>query len=222
MNIHYKVLIISLSVFYLISCGSKQKTVDESKGIMSNKPGEVLRLEPGSYSVLIDSSMVFWEGGKLSGSTHDGNLLLNSGSVIISDSKTISGEFIVDMTTMDCLDINNENSKNRLLDHLRSDDFFDVNNHREASLSINSSKNIGENNFLFSGDLTIKGITNPVEMKGKISNHIDSYAADIEMSFDRSKYNVKYKSISFFSDLGDNYILDNIDLSVSILTKKSL
>ena len=78
------------------------------------------------------------------------------------------------------------------------------------------------NNFFNISLLSIDLSTNPVEMKGKISNHIDGYASDIEMSFDRSKYNVKYKSISFFSDLGDNYILDNIDLSVSILTKKSL
>ena len=46
------------------------------------------------------------------------------------------------------------------------------------------------------------------------------YGADIKLVFDRSKYNVRYKSASFFSDLGDNIILDDVSLKAKIRLRK--
>tara|TARA_Y100001970_G_scaffold291339_1_gene428120 strand:- start:639 stop:1307 length:669 start_codon:yes stop_codon:yes gene_type:complete len=220
MKIKYRWFLINLIIFCLISCGGKQKPKNQTDKILSKDSKSPIELISGNYIINHESSIVFWEGGKLSGSTHDGDILLKSGDIIISESKNISGNFIVDMTTMNCLDIANENSKNRLLDHLKNDDFFDVENFQEASLSIDSSKSLDDNNFLFNGRLTIKGITNPVEMRGTIFNAESGYVADIKMNIDRSKYNIRYKSISFFDDLGDNYILDNIKLHAKITVKK--
>ena len=96
------------------------------------------------------------------------------------------------------------------------DSFFDVENHQKARLEIHSSENIGGNNFLFKGSLTIKGITNPTQMKGEVQKLNTGYSADIKFMFDRSKYNVRYRSASFFNDLGDRIISDDVFLKIKL------
>jgi polyisoprenoid-binding protein YceI len=124
------------------------------------------------------------------------------------------------MNTIQCFDLKNDGARNKLIRHLKSDDFFDVENYQETRLTITSSENIGGNNFLFIGNLTIKGITNPIQMSGEVHRTNSGYGADIKLVFDRSKYNVRYKSASFFSDLGDNIILDDVSLKAKIRLRK--
>ena len=126
------------------------------------------------------------------------------------------------MTTIDCHDEKNIGTKNKIIGHLKSDDFFDVKNYQKAKLEIISSKNIGGNEFLFKGNLTIKGKTNSVQMKGNVKKINAGYSADINLVFDRSKYDVRYRSAAFFSDLGDRIISDDVSLNVKIKLNKAL
>ena len=91
-----------------------------------------------------------------------------------------------------------------------------VENQPKASLEIHSSENIGDNNFLFNGDFTIKGITNPIQMKGLVQDIDSGYNADIKLVFDRSKYNIRHRSASFFNDLGDRIISDDVFLKIKL------
>ena len=120
------------------------------------------------------------------------------------------GSFVVDMTTLLVEDLTGS-SKNRLEGHLKSDDFFSVEKHQKAFLSINSSKTI-ESGFSVKGSLTIKDITHPVEFE--FIRSAGGFTAN--MIFDRSKYDVKYNSGSFFENLGDRLILDDIELSADL------
>ena len=49
-------------------------------------------------------------------------------------------------------------------DHLRSADFFDVENHPEITFSGNRVKVIGQNHFELTGDLTVRGVTKEVTL----------------------------------------------------------
>ena len=72
------------------------------------------------------------------------------------------------------------------------------------------------NSFEVSGELTIKGITQPIVFTLKpVSDQ--SYVADL--TFDRSDYNVRFRSGSFFENLGDKLILDDIKLEVTLVKK---
>ena len=95
-------------------------------------------------------------------------------------------------------------------------------NHPKARLEIHSSENIDANKFLFKGSLTIKSITNPIEMKGKVQKFGSGYSADIKLVFDRSKYDVRHRSASFFNDLGDRIISDEVFLNVKIKLNKNV
>ena len=132
-----------------------------------------------------------------------------------SDQKTskmsiCKGSFVVDMTTLLVEDLSGS-SKQRLEGHLKSDDFFSVDKHKKSFLTINSSKII-ESGFSVKGSLTIKDITHPIEFE--LIRSPGGFTAN--MIFDRSIYDVKYNSGSFFENLGDRLILDDIELSADL------
>ena len=102
--------------------------------------------------------------------------------------------------------------KERLEGHLRSDDFFSIQKHPKSSLKITNSKKISDNEFQLIGNLTIKEITKPIEFTIVISE--EAYHADL--TFDRSDYNVKFRSGTFFENLGDKLIFDDIELKVTL------
>ena len=65
------------------------------------------------------------------------------------------------------------------------------------------------------GDLTIKGYTH----EAKVSFYAEEGSKNMiaKLIFDRSKYNVRYGSGSFFENLGDKLILDDIELEVTLV-----
>ena len=170
--------------------------------------------------MLEGSSQVLWECEWLGGARHDGSVQLVSGSIDISSASDVNGKFIVDLTLMKCFDLKNEGTNKKLIGHLKSDDFFDVANYPNAVLELVSGKNISGNEFKFNGNLTIKGRTHPITFKGTVIENNLSYDADLKLIFDRSKYDVRYRSASLFSDLGDRIIADDVKLTVKAKFKR--
>jgi len=178
----------------------------------------ILSISAQETTMTIDTetSSLNWIGKKITNSQHNGSLKFISGDLTMcADKKTLKthvckGNFIVDMTTLLVEDLTGS-SKQKLEGHLKSDDFFSVEKHKKAFLSINSSETI-ESGFSVKGSLTIKNITHPVEFE--LNRNAGGFTA--YMIFDRSKYNVKYNSGSFFENLGDRLILDDIELSADL------
>lgn len=162
--------------------------------------------------VNIDQSKITWEGRKVTGS-HDGTIRLKSGILVFEDSKLKGGTFVVDMTSIVVTDLTGK-SKDNLEGHLKSDDFFGVDSFPEAKLLINEVEFLGtDGDYRIYADLTIKGITNSVEFDAKLSDN----SATASIVVDRAKYNIKYKSGSFFKNLGDKLIYDDFKLEVKLV-----
>jgi len=159
----------------------------------------------------VENSKIKWVGEELSGKNHYGSLKFKNGSLQLDSGKIISGNFTVDMNTINVEDLQG-GSKQRLEGHLRSDDFFSVEKFSEAIFEINSSAVVNEDgaNQVLSGNLTIKGITHPAKLE--IDNN---WAA--KLVFDRSKYDVRFRSGNFFQNLGDKLIYDEIVISANIV-----
>lgn len=161
--------------------------------------------------VKVSESKVTWKGYKVTGS-HDGTIDLKSGFLMMDGEKLTGGEFVVDMTSIACTDLAAGEGKEKLEGHLKSDDFFGVEKHSTAKLVIKSAENFNKNSYTVKGDLTIKGITNEVTLV--ISTFENKATAT--MKIDRSKFDVRYGSGSFFDDLGDKTIYDEFDLVVDL------
>ena len=91
--------------------------------------------------------------------------------------------------------------------------FLKINEVLSPELSRIASDN---NSFEVNGELTIKGITQPIVFTLKPLSD-QKYIADL--TFDRSDYNVQFRSGSFFENLGDKLILDDIKLEVTLVKK---
>lgn len=160
--------------------------------------------------VNVDKSTVTWKGYKVTGS-HEGTIALKSGYLMMDGKKLTGGKFIVDMPTLTVTDLEGD-SKGKLEGHLKSDDFFGVNNHETSELVFTSVEPFNKNSYTVNGDLTIKGITKPITLVVSIFEG----KATATMKVDRTKYDIKYGSGSFFDDLGDKTIYDEFDLVVDL------
>ena len=168
-----------------------------------------------------ENSSVNWLGKKVTGS-HEGTIGLDAANFIMQDGKLIGGYVVIDMTSIECSDLTGE-KKGGLEGHLKSEDFFHVEEYPEASLTVTSVKKyITEDaNYKVQANLTIKGQTHPVEFPVMITlNDNDGLSAKGTLQFDRTLYDVQYGSGSLFSGLGDKIIYDNVTLSFDVNSTK--
>ncbi|MEN3322309.1 YceI family protein [Mariniflexile soesokkakense] len=156
--------------------------------------------------IKIDKSKVVWKGYKVTGS-HEGSIAIKSGSLTFDDNKLTGGEFVIDMSTISSTDLDG-GMKGKLDGHLKSDDFFGVENHPTSTLVFKKVAASGKNAYTVTGDLTIKGKTNPITFVISIYGN----KATASLKVDRTKYDVRYGSTSFFDGLKDKAIYDEFDL----------
>ena len=160
----------------------------------------------------LNLSEIKWVGKEITTKTHYGSLKFKKGNISIVNDLITAGEFIVDMNSLQNEDLSG-GSKDYLEKHLRSDDFFGVEQHPTATLKITSAKKVEGDKHLVVGDLKIKGINNQVTF----NIVLNAKGATAELTFDRSKYGVKFRSSSFFDELGDKLIYDDIELKVDLV-----
>jgi polyisoprenoid-binding protein YceI len=156
----------------------------------------------------IEMSSIHWVGKKVTGQ-HDGIINLISGALEINEGILVGGQFEVDMTSITVQDLSGE-YKEKLEGHLKSDDFFAVESFPTASLVITQAEKKMENHYAVTADLSVRGITHAVNFE----MHLVDNSASSKVIIDRSKYNVKFRSGSFFENLGDNLIYDDFELDV--------
>ncbi|MDN3641773.1 YceI family protein [Lutimonas halocynthiae] len=163
-------------------------------------------IEDGKKEIKIETSSVTWKGYKVTGS-HKGSIGLKEGQLTFKDDKLVGGDFVIDMSTIENTDMEGE-YKAKLEGHLKSDDFFGVEKFPTASLVFTNVKSTGKNSYEVTADLTIKDKTNAVTFDMSIYGN----KATANVKIDRTKFDVRYGSTSFFDDLQDKAIYDEFDL----------
>ena len=178
-------------------------------------------IKTGTHTVDVKASQVTWMGSKIAYG-HKGSVDLKSGSLIVENGTLTGGSFEIDMTTIKNLDLTDEEKNAKLVGHLKSKDFFNVKKHPSASFEITSAKQEQSEggNYMISGDLTIKGTTEPLSFPAQVDIDGDKVTAKANMKFDRSKYDVRYGSGSFFDNLGDKLINDDIEMGISLVASQ--
>ena len=166
-------------------------------------------------------SNVIWKGKKLTGE-HMGTVMLTSGSVEVVDDMVTSTNLILDMTSITVTDIQDEVDNGKLVGHLKSEDFFSVEKNPTASFKATSFKplkgeNKGDANYSVTGELTIKGITNTISFPATVMTKGDVLTANATATFDRTKWDIKYSSASFFDSLGDRVIYDDVEFEFHLV-----
>lgn len=151
----------------VISCGKDKPVTSDSNEVLTQTDGV-------QYKVDTMNSRVEWKGYKVLKSdqtTHFGIIRFESGDVTVKDGKLQSGKFVTDVNTLENIDLkDNLEMKTKLEGHLKSADFFEVEKFPTASYEITkvTDANAGDYNTILDGNLTIKGITKPVQFKANV------------------------------------------------------
>lgn len=210
------ILFMSALAIVLAGCKDKAKEAATSEAEAAAK-AETAAVK---YVADADASTIEWKGFKPTGS-HNGVIKLGSGVVKVNGGTIESGSFLVDMASISVLDIPAEDEGNgKLLGHLKSPDFFDVENHANAAFEVTGISEV-EGKTMLSGNLAIKGIKQNVTFPVTVAMDGDNMTLTSEaFTIDRTKWDIKYKSKSIFGDLGDKFINDDIELKVNLSAKK--
>ncbi len=174
-----------------------------------------------TYMVDVSASEVKWEGYKVTGK-HYGTVQLKSGELIYINGVLSGGKFVVDMTTIDCDDLTG-NTKDRLVGHLKSDDFFGVEKYPTATFEITDVISRGlPGDYRITGNMTIKEHTHPMRFNVMLDEKDNTVKGTLTIRIDRSDYNVRFGSGRFFDNLGDNTIYDEFKLDIEIKAKSAI
>jgi len=162
--------------------------------------------EGDKKEIKLENSKVVWKGYKVTGS-HVGIITIKSGHLNFDKDILTGGSFKIDMSTITATDLEGE-YKGKLEGHLKSDDFFGVEKFPTATLHFTKVKSVGKNSYEVTGNITIKGKTETVSFNVSVYGN----KANVSLKIDRTKFDVRYGSTSFFDGLKDKAIYDEFDL----------
>jgi polyisoprenoid-binding protein YceI len=172
-----------------------------------------------TFQVDTTKSVINWVGKTIANSKHTGTLKMSKGSVILDGNTLTGGEFTFDMKSIKVTDLPPERAP-RLEDHLKSDDFFDVEKFPQGSFKITKVATNGTTATI-TGNLTLKNITKSVSFPATVTRNGNTLTAKATgVKFNRTEFDVKYRSGNFFSGLGDRAIEDEIEIDIELVATK--
>lgn len=207
--------------FLIVACKpSGDKAETSAAGEAAETTGEV-------YNVVADVSKVMWVGSGV-GKAHNGTVNVSEGSVSMEDGKVTGGKFTLDMTSVTVLDLEGD-KKGYLESHLKglgddnAEDFFNTKAYPTSTFEITKATQLlnDENaNYIINGNLTIKDITKQVSFKSQV-NEADGMitVSTPQFTIDRTEWDIKFRSTSFFDDLKEKAISNDLGLQISLVAK---
>lgn len=178
------------------------------------------QLKERSYRIDTGKSQVAWTGRNLNG-RHTGTLAVSSGELRIGQGQ-LTGRIVIDMKSLTNLDLQQADYRDMLINHLLSEDFFEVERYPQAEAQLKSWSPIpgatpGRANYLIEADLTIKGVTHPVQFPALVAPDADGIKAQATLEIDRTQWNIRYGSGRLFEKLGMHLVNDLVTLDFFLL-----
>jgi polyisoprenoid-binding protein YceI len=155
-------------------------------------------------------SSINWLAKKVTGE-HSGTVNLKEGTLVFKGGKVSGGSFIVDMKSVTATDLTGE-YLGKLNGHLKSEDFFNVEKFPTATLVFKKIAAKASGVYTVTANLTIKGITKPITFDLTTTSN----SATTTLMVDRTIYDIKYGSKSFFDSIGDKAIDNEFELKVAL------
>ncbi|WP_297984954.1 YceI family protein [uncultured Chryseobacterium sp.] len=196
----------------LVSCGKDKPLTSETSEVTTKKDGN-------AYQVDTLNSKIEWKGYKVvksDNTSHFGTIKLESGDVTVKDGKLESGKFVADMTSLTSVDLKDDAEQlNKLNGHLKSGDFFEVEKFPTASYEITKvSENTtgGDYNTVLDGNLTIKGITKPVQFNANVSVK----EGEVSIATEPKDINREDFGVKFQMPVANGVIKDEVNLQILV------
>jgi polyisoprenoid-binding protein YceI len=211
-------------VFFVVKFIDRTETIEEQGYNIANiaettDKGEFVY--DTEYKVDEEVSKVRWTGYKVGGS-HFGTVGIKEGVVYEKDGVFAGGRFVMDMAQIVVDDIEDLEQNKKLTNHLKNEDFFNVEKYPETTFELTQVlQEYGTNMYSVVGIMTIKDVTKEVGILAHIIKEGDKYIVDSKFALDRSLFNVRYGSETFFDNLGNKLIDNTMDFSLSLVLEKA-
>lgn len=200
-----------LTGMLFVSCGKDKPLTSESNEISTTKDGNI-------YTLDTLNSRIEWKGFKVvksDNTSHFGTIHFESGDVTVKDGKLESGKFVADMGTLTSVDLKDDSEQlGKLVGHLMSADFFEVEKYPTASYEITkvAENTSGDYNTLLDGNLTIKGITKPMQFNANVS------VKEGEVSIATQPKDIKREDfgVKFQMPVANGVIKDEVNLQIFV------
>lgn len=204
-------LLAAFASLVLTSCTKDKPVVNETTEVTTNNNGAVYELDTLN-------SRIEWKGYKILKSdqtSHFGTINFESGDLTVHEGMLESGKFIADMNSLRSVDLKDDAEQlGKLNGHLKSGDFFETDKFPTASYEITkvSKNDSGDYNTLLDGNLTIKGITKPMQFNANVSvkDNVASIATEPK-DISREAFNVKFQM-----PVANGVIKDDVNLQIII------
>jgi len=210
----------TLLIFGTVSCK------DNEKKEMNTEAQEVTEASGKSIQYLVDggASSITWKGNKPTGS-HNGTIDVVKGKAFVNSGVLEAGSFVIDMTTIASEDLEGgmkENLEKHLMGTVegKEGDFFNVNKYPTADFELTGVSS-QDGKTMINGNLRIKDKTNNVSFPAEVTMDGNTLTITSEtFELDRTLWGVNYGSKNIFDNLGDKFIDDEMELTVTLVAKK--
>ncbi len=196
----------------LVSCGKDKPLTSETNEVTTTKEGSIYHLDTLN-------SKIEWKGYKVlksENTSHFGIVKFESGDVTVKDNQLESGKFVANLSSLESIDLKDDTAmKSKLENHLKSGDFFEVNKFPTASYEITKVSKTTDNsdyNTILDGNLTIKGITKPVQFNANVAVK----DGQISIATEPTDINREDYGVQFAMPVKNGVIKDEVTLQVMI------
>ncbi|HMM11464.1 MAG TPA: YceI family protein [Bacteroidales bacterium] len=208
-----------VALFIMTSCGGGgTKTAQDAGEVASAGENAIV------YTVDPEASSLRWEGAKITQTVHHGTVQIAEGSLSFDEGALVAGSFIIDMNTIVCEDLDEASGKLKLEGHLKSADFFMVENYPTAMFEITGAEAINDGSgatHRISGNLTIKDVTKGISFPAVVTVGEGGVTASARFEINRNEWGVVWggslteQSVKDF--LQNNLIKDTIAFEVNLV-----
>lgn len=178
----------------------------------------IATLEDGAYHANKEASTIAWSGKKTAMAPHTGKVSLDFADLMIEKNQPAGGSITINMQS-----ITTDENIVLLEEHLKNDDFFAVQTYPISTFTITSITPTSlepTRNYLATGTMKIRDI----EKELSFPINIEQVETDIHITgtivIDRTDFDIRYNSSSFFENLGDKLIENNFTLTLDLIFNK--
>lgn len=202
-------LIITFVLMLTLSACSDVMETSEKVNLQNELQEEFIFADNANYILDLDRSELKWSASKIVSNYHEGSVDIIRGNLMM-ESADLNGEFVIDLNT-----IIDENSNPRLIDHLKGEDFFNVEMYPTSRFVITNLEKIGSD-YLLTGELTIIGNTDELSFKTSFFQADGGVNAKASFEIDRTKWGLNYQSGSILEQLGEKAIKDEVKFDLDL------
>ncbi|MBK1835183.1 YceI family protein [Roseibacillus ishigakijimensis] len=176
------ILASSLSLFALASC---KNPADATTDAEVKEAAPAAESTGGTTYEFTDASTIGFVGSKVTGS-HEGGFKEFSGHFIVKDGEPQAGEFTIQMDSV-------WSDADKLTEHLKNDDFFDVPNFPESQFVVTGFEKKSESSYDVSGNLTLHGVTKNLTFPTTVEVNDELITVSAEFDIDRNEFGVDFE-----------------------------